>query len=403
MKILYCDCFAGISGDMTLGALLDLGADLEEVQAALKGLGFAHLSLKATKTAKRGIAATKIHISFPVDPQPHRTFRDILAILEAAPLTDGVKEKSCRVFSLLARAEGKIHGKDPEEVHFHEVGALDSLVDIVGSVVALETLKPQKILASALPFSKGQIRCAHGILPLPAPATLEICREAAIPMVPPPMDVAGELVTPTGAALVAALADSFGPVPPLRVKAVGYGAGTKDFPFPNVLRLMLAETGEEGDGEGLGDMRTEENVLLEVNIDDMSPELYEYLSEQLFRQGALDVFLTPVQMKKNRPGVKLSVLTAPKALPPLRDVIFRETTSIGLREIRVTKRELPRTMEKVETPWGPISVKVSTLEGRVVNRAPEYRDCLKAAREHGVPLKVVYDTVRGILGREDDR
>ncbi len=393
MTLLYFDCYAGISGDMTLGALLDLGADLGEVQKALAGLKIAGLSLQVKKVSKRGIGASALEISFPADPQPHRSFRHIRSLLDSAPLPERVKERSLQVFRLLARAEGKIHGQDPEEVHFHEVGSLDSLVDIVGSAAALETLKPHRVLASPLPYSRGKVSCSHGILPLPAPATLEICRQNRIPLVPPPLDVEGELVTPTGAALAAALADSFGPPPPLVPRAVGYGAGTRDFPFPNLLRVILADTGEAGQ-EGVF---SDENLLLETNIDDMSPEYYEHLAESLFQAGALDVFLTPVHMKKNRPGVKLSVLAAPQKAGALRNLIFLESTSIGLREMRVTKRELPRRVEKIKTPWGEVRVKVCTLGGRIVNRAPEYDDCLKAARDYKVPLKKVYDSVRKIL------
>lgn len=393
MTLLYLDCYAGISGDMTLGALLDLGADLAEVRKVLAALKIDGLSLEVKRVSKKGVGASALEINFPPDPQPHRSFRDIRALLAAASLPEGVRERSLQVFGLLARAEGKIHGRDPEEVHFHEVGSLDSLVDIVGSTAALETLKPQRVLASPLPYSRGKVSCSHGILPLPAPATLEICRENRIPLIPPPLDVEGELVTPTGAALAAVLAQGFGPPPPLVVRAVGYGAGTKDFPFPNLLRAVLAEPAGEEEG-----IFTDENLLLETNIDDMSPEYYEHLSASLFRAGALDVFLTPVQMKKNRPGVKLSVLAPPGKAAALREVIFRESTSIGLRETRVTKRELPRAIEKVKTPWGEVRVKVCTLKGRVVNQAPEYEDCLRVAREHQVPLKEVYDKVRHILG-----
>lgn len=399
MRILYFDCFAGISGDMTLGAFLDLGIDPKELQEAVAGLGIKGLALTGEKTAKKGIAGTAARITVPADPQPHRTLQDICHILDNAALTEGIKERSRQVFTLLARAEGKIHGKSPDTIHFHEVGALDSLVDIVGCAAALELLKPDKILASPLPFCRGQVRCAHGLLPLPAPATLEICAERSIPMTPPPMDVTGELVTPTGAALLATFADSFGPPPAMRVERMGYGAGTVDFPFPNLLRLLLAS--EEPLG-ALAGSQGEENILLEANIDDMSPEYYEHILEQLFKGGALDVFLTPIYMKKNRPGVKLSVLAAPPSAAALRPIIFKETTSIGLREMRVTKQELPRTMQTVQTPWGDIAVKVCTLEGRVVNRAPEYRDCLQAARQYGIPLKQVYDTVRSLLSRDAD-
>jgi hypothetical protein len=241
MRILYFDCFAGISGDMALGAFLDLGVSLTDLQEAVAGLGIRDLSLGGEKIAKKGIAGTSVRITFPEDPQPHRTFQDICELLEKSSLPDKVKEKSRQVFDLLARAEGKIHGKAPDKIHFHEVGALDSLVDIVGCVTAVEMLNPAKIISSPLPFSRGQVHCAHGVLPLPAPATLEICTERSIPMTPPPLDVMGELVTPTGAALLATLADSFGFIPPLRVQGVGYGAGTKDFPFANLLRILLVE------------------------------------------------------------------------------------------------------------------------------------------------------------------
>ena len=398
MSFLYFDCFSGISGDMTLGALLDLGVETAKLQKEIDKLGITNLSVTATKTSKNSLAGTAIRIDFPTEKQPHRTFSSISSLLEKSTLSPGVKEKSRRIFSLLATVEGKIHGKSPSEVHFHEVGALDSLVDIVGSVIALEMLGVKKIMSSPLPFSRGFVRATHGLLPLPAPATAELCRLKKIPQCKPPLDIQEELVTPTGAAILGALAESFGPPPPMLIQKIGYGAGQKNFPFPNLLRLFLAEKIEDCPASP-DDITLEKNLLIETNIDDMNPEHYEHLQNSLFQAGALDVFLTTIQMKKNRPAVKISILTVPEKATTLREIIFRETSSIGVRENLVDKYVLPRTFTQVTTPWGKIRVKISYLDKQIVNKSPEYEDCLTIAQEHGVPLKEVYDTVRSNIDK----
>lgn len=393
MKVLYFDCFSGISGDMTLGALLDVGLSVSQLQKEIDKLGINGLKITAQKTQKLGITGTNVVIEFPEDKQPHRNLNNISQLINKSTLKDKVKKNSIKIFELLAQAEGLIHGKPPEKVHFHEVGALDSLADIVGSAVALDLLNIDKIISSPLPFNRGYVKAAHGLLPLPAPATAEIYRMKNIPLVRPPQEIAMELVTPTGAAILGALAEEFGPPPPIEVKAIGYGTGKKDFPFPNMLRVFLAELSATDSGDT--DTKREEvkNLLIETNIDDMNPEIYDHLLEKLFEAGALDVFLTPIQMKKNRPGIKLSVLTQIKKAEPLRKIIFKETSSIGLREIAVSKTMLKRKTEETQTPWGQVRVKVSYLEGEEVNRAPEYEDCRRIAKELGIPLKKVYEFV----------
>ncbi len=389
MKTLYFDCFSGISGDMALGALLDLGVELEKLRQELNKIGLVGLAITTTETFKKGIRGCKANVRYSGPAQPHRSYKDICSLLDRSLLSPKVKETSLKVFDLLARAEGGIHGKPPEEVHFHEVGAADSLADIVGCAVALEMLGIEKITASPLPVCRGFVEAAHGLLPLPAPAALEICLQKNIPLAAPPLEVKEELVTPTGAALLGALVAEFSPTPSGTPLAVGYGAGDNDFPFPNLLRLLLFQEDNGGD-KAL-------NVLIEANIDDMNPEIYGFLMEELFLIGALDVYFTPVQMKKNRPGIKISVLASLEKASLIREFVLTQTTTLGVREIQVAKYCAKRIIEKVGTPWGKVRVKISFLNGKVANQAPEYEDCLKISRRHGIPLKDVFQKVISCL------
>ena len=379
MKIAYFDCFAGASGDMILGALLDAGVEPEVWQEELSKLNLFGYELEIDRVQKQGIAATAVRVLVNERNQ-ERHLAEIEELIGTSQLPNGVKETSVEIFRRLALAEARVHGTTPDRIHFHEVGGVDAIVDIVGSVVGLRLLGAEEIYASTLPLGHGFVDCAHGRLPLPAPATLELLR--GVPVLS--RDVEGELVTPTGAAILTTLAKGFGPFPPITVEKIGYGAGQKDFPFPNLLRLLVGTTSPTLDA------RMETLTLLEANIDDLNPEFYGHLMERLFAAGALDVYLTPVQMKKNRPGVLLSVTCPPAQAEALAALVFAETTTIGLRRQEVRRWVLARERVEVETPYGTVGVKVARLGGKVMTASPEYEDCRRLALESGVPLKEVY-------------
>ena len=379
MKIIYFDCFAGIAGDMTVAALLELGLPLETLREGLAALPFSGYTLESSKVLRHGIAGTLFRVQLSGADQPHRHYDSIAAMIEAAPLKERVKELSQRIFRRLAEAEAKVHGVALERVHFHEVGAVDSIADIVGTAIGLDYLGVQKIYASGLPFGRGFVQTAHGRLPVPAPATALLME--GIPLTG---DIGeGERVTPTGAAIIAALAEGFGPPPPMRPERFGYGAGEKDFPeLPNLLRLVLGDSAAAG-------AEAQEVLVLETQLDDMNPEIFGFLMERLLGAGALDVTFSALQMKKNRPGTLLSVLAEPRDLEKLSGIILSESTAIGLRYYPVRRITLERRIEERATSLGPVRVKV--LEnGRV---APEFEECRRLALERGVPLIEVYRIV----------
>lgn len=376
MRVLYLDCFSGISGDMFLGALLDLGMiDGASFIAALKEFLPFPFDITVCRVEKRGISATQVLVSEPNPPRA-RSMKEMFDLLAASPLPGTLRARAQEILEALAEAEGKVHGCVPEEVHFHEIGGGDTLVDIVGVLYALELLGVREIHASPIPTGKGFISTDHGLLPVPAPATLELLQ--GVPIYTGSQE--GELTTPTGAALVAHLAHSFGPCPPLVVRKVGYGAGTRDFSIPNVLRVILGEREER--------VNQEKNILLETNIDDMSPQILEYLTERLFEAGALDVFITPIYMKKQRPAFTISVLAPVSLAPLLRTIIFEETTTLGVREWEVTKWALPRREVTISTPWGTIRGKEVEKGGKVLT-LPEYEECKRIAKSTGLPLREV--------------
>lgn len=382
MTIAYVDCICGISGDMTLGGLIDVGVDLEALEQALRALRLDGWELKAEKVVKQGISATQVRVQAATARPEHGTpFRRIEGIISESPLSSSVKARALKIFRKIAEAEGRIHNTPAEDVHFHELGGLDSIVDIVGAVVGFDALGVEAVYCSPIPMSHGQIECAHGLLPVPAPAVAEMAK--GLPT--RPLDVRGETVTPTGIAIVAGLASGFGPWPAMTVGSVGYGAGSAEFgPIPNVLRIVVGEA-DERVGAHRDTVR-----LIEANIDDMSPEFYEVALERIFAAGALDVWLTPVQMKKGRPAVQLSVLCAPEKEPELSRAVFRNTTTLGVRVSELSRYCLPREHVEVETPYGRVRVKVARLDGEIVTQAPEYEDCKRAAEKHGVPLTEVY-------------
>lgn len=395
MRIAYFDCFAGISGDMTLGALVDAGADFGALKRELEKLGIDEFEMSAEKVVKRGISSTDVtvhvhHHHKHENEQDHhhhhhgRSFTDIRKIIEGSGLAEAVKSKAVAIFRRLGEAEASIHGKDIEEIHFHEVGAVDAIVDIVGACVCLDLLGIEKVYASPMPTFTGMVEIAHGRFPLPAPATAEILK--GVPW--RKLGIEGEIVTPTGAAIITELAEDFGDAPAMITESIGYGAGKKDFGMPNVLRVMVGTaSGRTGHISG----EHTDVAMLETNIDDLSPQVYEVVMERLFAAGALDVYMAPIQMKKNRPATLLSVICNPKDVEAMSAVLFDETSTIGIR-IDTRKRIcLPREIVSVDTKFGSVRIKVAQREGEAANVQPEYEDCKAAAAEHQVPVKLVRD------------
>ncbi|MBI5587812.1 MAG: nickel pincer cofactor biosynthesis protein LarC [Deltaproteobacteria bacterium] len=389
MKLLYFDCPMGISGDMCLGALIDLGVDFKTILRELKKLPVDKIDIRLGKELRHSITGTTFRVNIR-ESHHHRTFREIRGIIKKSALTPEVKDLSIKIFGIIAVAEGRIHGVVPDQVHFHEVGAMDSIIDIVGASVAITSLKADKIIASPVPLGSGWADTMHGRIPIPAPATVEILKGVPVAA----SNVPFELTTPTGAAILKAVVDDYGPMPSMVIERTGYGAGKKDFKeSANLLRVMTGETG--GKTSGLED--TESLTVVETNIDDMSPQVSGYLMERLFSAGARDVFFTPVQMKKSRPGVLLTVLADAVHKMKIIDMIFEESTSIGIRCYPVERHCLERKTVKVKTPWGPVSVKISLRGGRAVNAQPEYEECRLLAEKKKVPLKKVMEEAAAAL------
>jgi hypothetical protein len=381
MNCLYFDCFAGISGDMTLGALLDLGVPLAYLKEELKKLNLTGYQISVAKTRRRGIAGKRVLIKVDPHDHSHRSFRTIEALIRKSSLNAQVKELGSAIFQRLARAEAHVHQSKIADVHFHEVGAIDSIVDIVGSAICTDYLEVKTFFCSALPLGSGFVTCEHGTFPVPAPATLQLLKGVPVYAATP----TGELVTPTGAAIVTTLVKAFGAPPPMTISGIGYGAGSRDIPaIPNLLRVMLGESHS---------VQADEQVwVLEANIDDMNPEWAGFLMERLFAAGALDVIFIPAQMKKNRPGLLLQVICAEQQQPALLQIIFQESTTAGVRYHRTGRAVLQRSESTLKTRFGNLKVKVF---GSGVNAvvAPEFEECKRIALQKGVPLKAVYAEV----------
>ena len=384
MRTAYFDCASGISGNMVLGALFDAGLRIDDLALELTKLNLAGYEITAKKTSKQHIAGTFADVAIQ-EQGVERHLGDILEILRASTLPADVTDTSARIFTRLAQAEAKVHGTSMENIHFHEVGGMDAIVDIVGSVAGLQLMGVQEVRSSAIHLGTGFVRSAHGLLPVPAPATLELVK--GVPTYG--RDIESELTTPTGAAIITTLANSFGRAPLMEIEAIGYGAGSRDLPIPNLLRVSIGEAGSNG-------QQYEEDAVtvIEANIDDMNPEFYDHIMARLFTSGALDVYLTPIQMKKNRPGVKLSALVNESDLGTVLDQFFLETTTLGVRLHQVARKKLARESIRVDTAYGQISVKVGRLRGEVRNFAPEYDDCRAIADERGIPLKTVYEAAK---------
>lgn len=379
MRIAYFDAIAGASGDMILGALLDVGLAEDTLRQKLAALRLEGFELRTRRVDKNGFQATKVGVVVR-DDVPERHLSDIEGIIRASDLSPGVQKRAVAIFRRLCQVEAGIHGASPEEVHLHELGGVDTIVDVVGALVGLDALGIERVYASPLPLGRGFTRGAHGRIPLPAPATAALLE--GVPVRGSELEM--ELVTPTGAALLTALAAGFGPIPAMTLAAVGYGAGTRDLPVPNVLRILV------GQRPATGGASVETLVLLETNVDDMNPEVYDHVMDRLFEAGALDVFLSPIQMKKNRPATMIHVLCSPGEAEALKDVLLAETTTLGIRQIEVTRHALPRFIETVETPYGTVRVKVARWGAGWTKGAPEYEDCRRLAERHDVPLRHIY-------------
>ena len=385
MRLLYFDCIAGISGDMALGALIDAGADLEPIRTVLEQLPLEPFDLDVEAVETGGIGATKVHVRTSTDGLI-RTYASIRSLLDMAEMPLDAKAMAQRIFRRLAEAEAMVHRRDLDQVTFHEVGAVDSIVDIVGTALALASLNVDRVFASAVPTGMGMVKTEHGLLPIPAPAVMELLRGA--PMYS--RNVSIELVTPTGAAILAALVEGFGELPNMRVERVGYGAGSAHLDFPNVVRVVVGEA-ERDTISPADETPPGTELVLETNVDDLNPELYSYVLERLFAAGAQDAWLTPIVMKKGRPAVTISVLVSPSRQEAVRQVLFREAGTLGIRASIVDKQMLERDWVEVTTQHGSVRVKVGRLEGNAVTVAPEFEDCVKVAREAGVPARDVYE------------
>ncbi|MDP9339330.1 MAG: nickel pincer cofactor biosynthesis protein LarC [Acidobacteriota bacterium] len=380
MKLAYFDCFSGISGDMTLGALVDAGCPPDLLRAELQALNVAGWELSTEKVWKNGMSATHVRVKTE-DQQKNRSLSTILDILKSSQLPPQVRERASAIFQKLGEAEAHVHDAPIEKIHFHEVGAVDAIVDIVGACIGFHGLGIEGFACSPLNVGGGTAKMAHGILPVPAPATARLLQGA------PTFSngVQRELVTPTGAAIVATLCDSFGPQPPMTVSAIGYGAGTANLEGqPNVMRIMIGEATEKSSAAP-----DQEISIIEANLDDMNPQIYGYVLEKALSAGALDVYTTALQMKKNRPGTLLTILCRPEDAGKLMSLIFAETTTLGVRTHRAQRHVLPREWVNVSTSYGDVRIKLSRANGRVLHAAPEYDDCRKLAVEKQVPLQQV--------------
>jgi pyridinium-3,5-bisthiocarboxylic acid mononucleotide nickel chelatase len=389
MTVAYFDCFSGISGDMVLGAMVDLGLDLDRLAGELSGLNLEDFDIKAREVSSYGLRATKVDVIVP-ESVLVRTFGNIRELIAGSSLPDQVKSTSLKIFMHLARAESVVHGKPIDQVHFHEVGAVDSIIDIVGAAYGYHELGFKDVFSSPLALGHGMVKTQHGSIPVPAPAVLEILGDTPTYG----SGVPTEIVTPTGAAVIKTFAASFGNAPPMRLGMTGYGAGSKDIGVPNLLRIV---TGELLVGTGEPE---ELACLVSTNIDDMNPEFYDYVMGRLFEKGAHDVWLVPIQMKKTRPGTVLSVLCSPADVETLKRILIEETSTFGLRTSYVMKKAIEREQVEVETRWGPVRVKVGREASHVTSISPEFADCARIAGTTRIPVKDVFREAQALAGEK---
>jgi len=393
MKILYYDCFSGISGDMHLGALLDLGADRHYLLEGLGKLDLDGYEIKISRDDRRGISGTRVDVVLHPHDDHHgsrdthgRTYKDIVEMIRASRLPEGVKKVSLDIFARLAQAEAKVHNHKIEDVHFHEVGAVDSIVDIVGAALCLAYLSPDRILCSPVQVGGGFVKCVHGTFPVPAPATAEILKDIPIQSGLVPF----ETTTPTGAAILASCVHEFTEHIQFTPSGIGYGIGQRDTEVPNVLRVYLGDLGAEA---ATDDIEIHDALLIECNIDDMNPELYDEVMAELFARGALDVFLMPIIMKKSRPAVTISVICSGEKRRAIEEALLLQTTTFGIRTQEITKTMLRRDFKKVATKYGNITVKSAYYQGRKIKSKPEYEDCKRLAEEKGLSLREIYASI----------
>ncbi len=382
MKLAYFDCFSGISGDMVLGALVDAGADITRIEVELRKLAVSSWTISAEKVKRKGIGATYVRVETS-EQTKHRHLSHILGIIDDAGLAPRVAQRARTIFECLGEAEARIHQTSIEKVHFHEVGAVDAIVDIVGACVGFELLGIEEFACGPINVGAGRVNTAHGILPVPAPATADMLRQAPTYST----GIEKELATPTGAAILAGTTTKYGPLPMMTVAKIGYGAGSAELAEQaNVLRIFVGETASREAGTGWDETVS----VIEANVDDMNPQIYGYFAQKAFEAGALDVFSTPVQMKKNRPGLLVTLVCAPTTADALVDLIFRETTTIGVRAYEARRRTLQRESVSVQSKFGgEVRIKVAHLNGDVVNAQPEFEDCQRLAAAVGVPLRQV--------------
>jgi uncharacterized protein (TIGR00299 family) protein len=408
MKILYYDCFAGISGDMNLGAMIDLGVEVDYLKKELGKLPVHGYELKVERDIRKGISGTRVQVIIDdhhqhmhnhdhhhdkvKDHHHHNSYLEIKQMITASNLDNKVKDLSLAIFAKVADAEASIHNKPIDDVHFHEVGAIDSIIDIVGAAICINQLAPDIIQSSTIELGGGTVHCAHGVYPVPAPATSEIVKK--IPVRKGTVDY--EATTPTGAAILAACVNEFTDKADFTILKTGYGIGTKDSTIPNVLRVFLCES--TSDHKTI----TVPSFIIECNIDDMNPEFYDYIIDSLFSAGAKDVFITPIIMKKSRPAVKLSILCTPDAENRVNEVLFRETSTIGIRKYAIDKTMLERKIEQVSTRFGEVRVKLAFYQGVCIKSKPEYDDCIKIARLKNMPISQVYHEVEKVLSKKND-
>ncbi len=377
MRTIFFDCPTGASGNMILAALIDAGADRKKILRELKRIPVSGWDIRLKQVAKQGVGG--LHLEVEYRKQPERNLSQITALIKKAKFKPMIEKRIIEAFTILARAEAGVHRTTVERIHFHEVGAIDSIIDIAGTMLALDQLGIEKVFCSPLNIGKGTVKCRHGLLPVPAPATALLLKKARIYQ----NGLTGELVTPTGALLMTYLADSFGPMPAMSLEKTGHGAGTMDLPVPNILRAMVGESYASG-------RDLEQMVLLETNIDDMNPQIYGQVMDLLFRAGACDVYFTPIQMKKNRPAVMLSALVAPSHEKKAVDILMRETTTLGIRRTPLDRYVLPRKAVKVRTEYGIIEGKVAELPEGEKKFQPEYDACLSAAQKFKAPLRKIF-------------
>ncbi|MBN2539528.1 MAG: nickel pincer cofactor biosynthesis protein LarC [Deltaproteobacteria bacterium] len=385
--ILYYDCFSGISGDMNLGAMVDLGVDGEYLKEELKKLNLHGYRLKIYEASRKDITGTKVDVLLDRyhDHLDHRNLFDIKKIIDGSGLNARVKRLSLEIFMKVAKAEAKVHGKSIDEIHFHEIGAVDSIVDIVGAAICRDTLAIDKILCSPIEVGSGFVDCAHGRLPVPAPATAEILTNVPIKS----EGVSGELTTPTGAAIAVTFAEEFTVKKDFKILKTAYGIGNRDHEIPNVLRVFMGEMDQNCCRD-----EYQKAVIIETNIDDMNPEIYEHVIDKLLKNGAMDAYLTQTIMKKNRPAVQISVLCREEDADKAADIIFEETTTLGIRKYSVERKMMDRKVVTVKTPYGQVDIKLGVYNGKVLKLKPEYDQCKKLAKENNIPLNRIYEMVK---------